>query len=93
MASLHEILKSINPQVTKEGLAARVVDKQQVHRTISKEEMLDLFDFGGDENADVVHESGQEQVLDKLNTTSQVGTSGASADMVIQSLITGNHSR
>ncbi|KAL8517913.1 hypothetical protein ACS0TY_009283 [Phlomoides rotata] len=86
-------------QVTKEGLAARVVDKQQVHRTISKEEMLDLFDFGGDENGDVVHESGQEEVM---NTTSQVGnllkhgqppTAGASStDMVMQSLITGHHS-
>nr|XP_011466019.1 PREDICTED: protein CHROMATIN REMODELING 20 [Fragaria vesca subsp. vesca]XP_011466020.1 PREDICTED: protein CHROMATIN REMODELING 20 [Fragaria vesca subsp. vesca] len=37
-------------QVTKEGLAARVVDRQQVHRTISKEEMLHLFEFGDDEN-------------------------------------------
>ncbi|KAM5561744.1 protein CHROMATIN REMODELING 20 [Rosa sericea] len=39
-------------QVTKEGLAARVVDRQQVHRTISKEEMLHLFEFGDDENHD-----------------------------------------
>ncbi|KAL6641027.1 hypothetical protein ACP70R_019208 [Stipagrostis hirtigluma subsp. patula] len=36
-------------QVTKEGLAARVVDRQQVSRTISKEEMLHLFEFGDDE--------------------------------------------
>ncbi|XP_031397920.1 protein CHROMATIN REMODELING 20 isoform X2 [Punica granatum] len=41
-------------QVTKEGLAARVVDRQQVHRTISKEEMLHLFEFGDDENPDMV---------------------------------------
>lgn len=59
--------------------------------------MLDLFDFGGDENADVVPEPGQEQVMDKPNTTSQVGNqppaSGASGDVVIQSLITGDNSR
>ncbi|PON55513.1 P-loop containing nucleoside triphosphate hydrolase [Parasponia andersonii] len=41
-------------QVTKEGLAARVVDRQQVHRTISKEEMLHLFEFGDDENPDIL---------------------------------------
>ncbi|KAJ8544119.1 hypothetical protein K7X08_028630 [Anisodus acutangulus] len=40
-------------QVTKEGLAARVVDRQQVHRTISKEEMLHLFEFGDDESCDI----------------------------------------
>ncbi|GAY43290.1 hypothetical protein CUMW_073330 [Citrus unshiu] len=50
-------------RVTKEGLAARVVDRQQVHRTISKEEMLHLFEFGDDENPDpltaVSKENGQ----------------------------------
>lgn len=35
--------------MTKEGLAARVVDRQQVSRTISKEEMLHLFEFGDEE--------------------------------------------
>jgi transcriptional regulator ATRX len=35
--------------VTKEGLAARVVDRQQVSRTISREEMLHLFEFGDEE--------------------------------------------
>ncbi|XP_068665822.1 protein CHROMATIN REMODELING 20-like isoform X2 [Aristolochia californica] len=39
-------------QVTKEGLAARVVDRQQIHRTMSKEEMLHLFDFGDDDSTD-----------------------------------------
>ncbi|GAB2229109.1 hypothetical protein Droror1_Dr00023245 [Drosera rotundifolia] len=43
-------------QVTKEGLAARVVDKQQVHRTMSKEEILHLFDFGDDEPLDAFSE-------------------------------------
>lgn len=33
-------------------MSARVVDRQQVHRTISKEEMLHLFEFGDDENHD-----------------------------------------
>lgn len=54
-------------QVTKESLSARVVDRQQVHRTISKEEMLHLFAFGDDEN---------------LNTSSkldQVGSNVSSA--------------
>lgn len=39
-------------QVTKEGLAARVVDRQQVSRTISREEMLHLFEFGDEESLD-----------------------------------------
>ncbi|XP_074311682.1 protein CHROMATIN REMODELING 20 isoform X2 [Silene latifolia] len=43
-------------QVQKEGLAARVVDRQQVHRSMSKEEMLHLFDFGDDENLDMLTE-------------------------------------
>ncbi|XP_048324064.1 protein CHROMATIN REMODELING 20 isoform X2 [Ziziphus jujuba] len=47
-------------QVTKEGLAARVVDRQQVHRTISKEEMLHLFEFGDDENPDTLNDLDQE---------------------------------
>jgi transcriptional regulator ATRX len=50
--------------VTKEGLAARVVDRQQVSRTISKEEMLHLFEFGEEElmeqneNASTMTEKG-----------------------------------
>ncbi|KAK3043159.1 hypothetical protein RJ639_000048 [Escallonia herrerae] len=57
-------------QVTKESLAARVVDRQQVHRTISKEEMLHLFDFGEDENSDALNEPGQEN---RQNMTGGVG--------------------
>ncbi|KAK9673254.1 hypothetical protein RND81_12G156000 [Saponaria officinalis] len=45
-------------QVQKEGLAARVVDRQQVHRSMSKEEMLHLFDFGDDEHLDNLIELG-----------------------------------
>ncbi|KAH0994573.1 hypothetical protein GBA52_018437 [Prunus armeniaca] len=55
-------------QVTKEGLAARVVDRQQVHRTISKEEMLHLFEFGDDEN----HELGQDKGCSDQNMTGEV---------------------
>lgn len=47
-------------QVTKEGLAARVVDRQQVSRTISKEEMLHLFEFGDDELLD---QSGSDSTI------------------------------
>lgn len=36
----------------KEGLAARVVDRQQVLRSMSREEISDLFDFDDDENID-----------------------------------------
>ncbi|GAV83009.1 SNF2_N domain-containing protein/Helicase_C domain-containing protein [Cephalotus follicularis] len=57
-------------QVTKEGLAARVVDRQQVHRTISREEMLHLFEFGDDETLDSLNEVDQDQ-----NMTCQVGNS------------------
>ncbi|CAO2827435.1 unnamed protein product [Amaranthus hypochondriacus] len=43
-------------QVKKEGLAARVVDRQQVLRSMSKEEISDLFNFDDDENLDVLSE-------------------------------------
>ncbi|KAK6137734.1 hypothetical protein DH2020_028518 [Rehmannia glutinosa] len=76
-------------QVTKEGLAARVVDRQQVHRTMSKEEMLHLFDFGDDEIADIVHELGRDQeFVAKQNITGPVGNS---SDKLIQSLISRHH--
>ncbi|XP_062084347.1 protein CHROMATIN REMODELING 20 [Humulus lupulus] len=56
-------------QVTKEGLAARVVDRQQVHRTISKEEMLHLFDFGDDDNLDNLTNLDQENGHVNKDTT------------------------
>ncbi|KAL7148380.1 hypothetical protein ABFS83_06G174400 [Erythranthe nasuta] len=60
-------------QVTKEGLSARVVDRQQVHRTMSREEMLHLFEFGDDgKNADVImHEVRREQVVTESSTLEQ----------------------
>ncbi|KAK6136328.1 hypothetical protein DH2020_029949 [Rehmannia glutinosa] len=86
-------------QVTKEGLAARVVDRQQVHRTMSKEEILHLFDFGDDENSDIL---GQENgVAAEPNTTGHVGNllkqkpslphGSSSADKMIESLISRHH--
>ncbi|EXB93143.1 Transcriptional regulator ATRX-like protein [Morus notabilis] len=89
-------------QVTKEGLAARVVDRQQVHRTMSKEEMLHLFEFGDDENPDNLtnldHENGH---AEKLTMSAKVGilpkqkmpaTSGScSSDKLMESLL-GKHS-
>ncbi|KAJ4837536.1 hypothetical protein Tsubulata_045657 [Turnera subulata] len=60
-------------QVTKEGLAARVVDRQQIHRTISKEEMLHLFEFGDDENPEVLID------LDRLTDNQKVACQGGSS--------------
>ncbi|CAK7341191.1 unnamed protein product [Dovyalis caffra] len=63
-------------QVTKEGLAARVVDRQQVYRTISREEMLHLFEFGDDENSDTLNDIGQEyRHADTRNITCQTANS------------------
>ncbi|KAF8401988.1 hypothetical protein HHK36_012939 [Tetracentron sinense] len=61
-------------QVTKEGLAARVVDRQQIHRTMSKEEVLHLFDFGDDENSDAMPEQSQE---DRHPTNQDITGQGA----------------
>ncbi|KAL8052253.1 hypothetical protein ABFX02_06G200400 [Erythranthe guttata] len=82
-------------QVTKEGLAARVVDRQQVHRTMSKEEILHLFDFGDDDNADIIPDLGQETA--EQNTASYGGNlvkeklplphGSLSSDNIIESLI------
>lgn len=40
-----------------------MVDRQQVHRTISKEEMLHLFAFGDDENPETLAELSQKDGL------------------------------
>lgn len=91
-------------QVTKEGLAARVVDRQQVHRTISKEEMLHLFDFGDDENPDILPERGKEEEhTTNQNMTGQVGNSlkdklslshgSCSSDKLMESLLVRHYPR
>ncbi|KAG2693959.1 hypothetical protein I3760_08G119200 [Carya illinoinensis] len=88
-------------QVTKEGLAARVLDRQQVGRTISKEEMLHLFEFGDDENHDTLTDLGQENGHTRNNNmTGQLGKSlkqaiplshgSCSSDNIMESLL-GKH--
>lgn len=90
--------------MTKEGLAARVVDRQQVHRTISKEEMLHLFEFGDDENPDPLPEVSQENGQENSQTTTcKIGNSlkhklplshGSSpSDKLMESLLGKHHPR
>ncbi|XP_024988979.1 protein CHROMATIN REMODELING 20 isoform X4 [Cynara cardunculus var. scolymus] len=64
-------------QVTKESLSARVVDRQQVHRTISKEEMLHLFAFGDEENLN--NSSKLDQVVSNVAATQSTGEVGNSS--------------
>ncbi|GMY20566.1 protein CHROMATIN REMODELING 20, partial [Fagus crenata] len=89
-------------QVTKESLAARVVDRQQVGRTISKEEMLHLFEFGDDENLDSLTDLGLDNGhTSNDNMTGQVGNSlkqamplsqgSCSSDKIMESLLGKNY--
>ncbi|XVF42366.1 hypothetical protein PTKIN_Ptkin01aG0356300 [Pterospermum kingtungense] len=88
-------------QVTKEGLAARVVDRQQVHRTISKEEMLHLFEFGDEENFDTLMELSEDN--GNQNATGDVGKSlkqkmplshgSCSSDKLMERLLGKHHPR
>ncbi|XP_055834893.1 protein CHROMATIN REMODELING 20 isoform X2 [Solanum dulcamara] len=91
-------------QVTKEGLAARVVDRQQVHRTISKEEMLHLFEFGDDESCDIPLELKQvREHAGEASANVDVGSvpkqkltlpnGNSSSDKLMQSLIDRHHPR
>ncbi|XP_010528765.1 PREDICTED: protein CHROMATIN REMODELING 20 isoform X2 [Tarenaya hassleriana] len=74
-------------QVTKEGLAARVVDRQQVHRTISKEEMLHLleFDDDGDENSETQTTSVQAENPQKQKAT--LSNESCSSDKLMETLL------
>ncbi|KAF5735221.1 protein CHROMATIN REMODELING 20 isoform X4 [Tripterygium wilfordii] len=85
-------------QVTKEGLAARVVDRQQVHRTISREEMLHLFEFGDDDNPDAMVEYSQENgqacnqnptchVGDSLKQGEPLSNAGFASDRLMENLL------
>ncbi|XP_061371328.1 protein CHROMATIN REMODELING 20 isoform X2 [Gastrolobium bilobum] len=91
-------------QVTKEGLAARVVDRQQVHRTISKEEMLHLFEFGDDENPETLAELSQENghtchqnnpvlVGHSLKHTAPHSNGSNYSDKLMESLLSKHHPR
>lgn len=59
-------------QVTKEGLAARVVDQQQVHRTMTKEEILHLFKLEDNDSAGHHYEGGQEPMTNQLENTEAI---------------------
>ncbi|CAI0433576.1 unnamed protein product [Linum tenue] len=85
-------------QVTKEGLAARVVDRQQVHRTISREEMLHLFEFGDEENPDTLNENGEESAraaAPGCSVKHKVSLSNGScpSDQVMETLLGNHHPR
>ncbi|XXG90588.1 hypothetical protein AAC387_Pa12g2318 [Persea americana] len=91
-------------QVTKEGLAARVVDRQQIHRTMSKEEILHLFDFGDDDNADAVLDQSQEskvpsnqEMTGKLGALKQksfpLSRGSCSSDKFMDSLLSRHYPR
>ncbi|CAL0316620.1 unnamed protein product [Lupinus luteus] len=79
-------------QVTKEGLAARVVDRQQVHRTISKEEMLHLFEFGDDESPETLVELSEENGHTLKHTVSHSNGS-SNSDKLMESLLSKHHPR
>ncbi|KAJ6349364.1 hypothetical protein OIU77_006867 [Salix suchowensis] len=91
-------------QVTKEGLAARVVDRQQVYRTMSKEEMLHLFELGDDEQSVTLNDVGQEyRQADAKNVTCQTMNSlkenmprshgSCSSDKLMENLLGKHHQR
>lgn len=86
--------------MTKEGLAARVVDRQQVHRTISKEEMLHLFEFGDDENPDPLTAVGKENGQGSSQNTNcalkhklPLSHESCSSDKLMESLLGKHHPR
>ncbi|KAL5138893.1 Transcriptional regulator ATRX [Glycine soja] len=88
-------------QVTKEGLAARVVDRQQVHRTISKEEMLHLFEFGDDDNPETLVDLSQDNehqdnpilVGHSLKHTAPHSNGTSYSDKLMESLLSKHHPR
>lgn len=80
-----------------------MVDRQQVHRTISKEEMLHLFEFGDDENPETLAELSQENGHTHQSNPILVGHSlkhavphsnGSSfSDKLMESLLSKHHPR
>lgn len=91
-------------QVTKEGLAARVVDRQQVYRTISREEMLHLFEFGDDENheasteldqgnGDTSHQSMTGHHGNVLKQKGPLSHGSCSSDKLMETLLGKHHPR
>ncbi|KAJ3682438.1 hypothetical protein LUZ60_015011 [Juncus effusus] len=84
-------------QVTKEGLAARVVDRQQVYRTMSKEEIKHLFDFGDeellDQNKDLAASLKNDNSKDvgpskeKHKSTMPAQEAGSCSDVIMNNLL------
>lgn len=85
-------------------MAARVVDRQQVGRTISKEEEMHLFEFGDDENLDSLTELGKEnghtrndnvsgQVGNSLTQTMPLSLGSCSSDNIMESLLAKHYPR
>lgn len=81
-----------------------MVDRQQVHRTISKEEMLHLFEFGDDENPETLAELDQENghTCDQINPilaghslkqTVPHSNGSSSSDKLMESLLSQHHPR
>jgi transcriptional regulator ATRX len=80
-----------------------VVDRQQVHRTISKEEMLHLFEFGDDENPETLAELSkydgltceQNPILagDSLKHTIPHSNGSSYSDKLMESLLGKHHPR
>lgn len=81
-------------QVTKEGLAARVVDRQQIYRTMSKEEIQHLFEYGSEESTDMPDQSQEKHVSSgQPNSVCLPLSSGASPSNKIMESLLRKHSR
>ncbi|XP_057868490.1 protein CHROMATIN REMODELING 20 isoform X1 [Cryptomeria japonica] len=63
-------------QVTKEGLAARVVDQQQVHRTMTKEEILHLFKLEDNDSTAHHYEGSKEPMTNQVENTEGIPHDG-----------------
>ena len=81
-----------------------MVDRQQVHRTISKEEMLHLFEFGDDENPETLDELNQENgdtcdqndpnlLRHSLKHTVSHSNGSSNSDKLMESLLKKHHPR
>ncbi|KAJ8441166.1 hypothetical protein Cgig2_024895 [Carnegiea gigantea] len=85
-------------QVQKEGLAARVVDRQQVHRSMSKEEILHIFDFSDDEsmadkNGHANHTNISRKVGNLLKQASSDCPGSCCSDKLMDILLVRHHQR
>lgn len=78
-----------------------MVDRQQVHRTISKEEMLHLFELGDDDNPETLADLSQENehqdnpilVGHSLKHTAPHSNGTSYSDKLMESLLSKHHPR